>query len=143
VIAQSVFHRIPGIDSKRSRFRMTRWDIALDACLLLCVFGCAVMPVPTAVPSTQTPIPVTVRQLIDHTDKYTGHRVSMTGTVVLECTEGCWFFLDDGTGKIYIELKTAGLEIPQKIGSRVILRGRPSGSGGNLLIQAEQVDFPE
>ena len=84
-----------------------------------------------------------MRQLIDGSEKYAGRKISLTGTVVLECTEGCWFFLDDGTGKIYIDLKVAGLQIPQKVGSRVVLRGETSGSGGNLMIEAEEVSFPE
>jgi hypothetical protein len=111
--------------------------------LAVTLFGCNVAPAPTPVPTPQTPIPVTVRQLIDSTEKYAGRKISMTGTVVLECTEGCWFFLDDGTGKIYIDLKVAGLQIPQKIGDRVVLSGKTSGSGGNLMIEAEEVKFPE
>ncbi len=118
-------------------------SILLIAVLSL-VAACGVIapptPTPTAVP---TPAAVTVRQLIDSGEKFTGHKVAMTGTVILECTSGCWFFLDDGTGKIYIDLATAGLHIPQKVGSRVTLRGDIVGSGGNLHIAAEEVDFPE
>ncbi len=119
-------------------------DVLLAAFLISNLVGCGIVPVPTPTPAaTPTPMPVTVRQLIDGSATYAGHRVSMTGTVSLECAEGCWFFLDDGTGKIYIDLATAGLHIPQKVGSRVTLRGDIVGFDGNLHIAAEQVDFPE
>jgi uncharacterized protein YdeI (BOF family) len=118
-------------------------SIALIALLGL-VTACQVISpaTPTSTP-LPTPVPVTVRQLIDAEGMLTGHKVAMTGTVILECTSGCWFFLDDGTGKIYIDLATAGLHIPQKVGSRVTLAGDIAGSGGSLHIQAEAVSFPE
>jgi hypothetical protein len=114
--------------------------IALVGLIAACGLVSPLTPAPTPVP---TPMPVTVRQLIDGDGKFTGHQVTMTGTVILECTSGCWFFLDDGTGKIYIDLETAGLHIPQKVGSRVTLLGDIAGSGGNLHILAEEVNFPE
>jgi hypothetical protein len=78
---------------------------------------------------------------MDHSVDYANQTVSLTGTIVVECPEGCWFFLDDGTGKLYIDLKPAGLTIPQKIGSRVTLVGKISGSEGNLQFLGEDVRF--
>lgn len=116
--------------------------ILAAATLLITLPGCVAAPAPMPTP-VQAPVPVTVRQLIDSEERFVGHKVAMTGTVILECTSGCWFFLDDGTGKICIDLATAGLHIPQKVGSRVTLRGDIVGSGGNLHIAAEEVTFPE
>ena len=130
--------------------------ILLGVILLISLLGCNATPAPT---STSTPVasssvtavpaasqnasPPTIRELIDHSEKYAGQTLSLTGTIALECPEGCWFFLDDGTAKIYVDLKPAGLTIPQKVGSRVILRGKTQGSGGNLQILGDEVKFPD
>lgn len=117
------------------------------ALLLLLLLGCSAPPAPTpastpiATPDPKAAVPVTVRQLIDGSDKYADERVSLTGKITVECPQGCWFFLDDGTGMIYIDLKPAELTIPQKIGSRVTLMGKIKGSGGNLQILGDEVKF--
>ncbi len=119
--------------------------IALTALLLIVGSACAETPRPSPVPAPPTAasswIPVTVRQLIDGPDRYAGQAISLTGVIIIECPEGCWFFLDDGTGKIYVDLKPANLTIPQKVGSRVELRGKSKGAGGNLQILGEEVRF--
>ncbi len=132
--------------------------LLIVAALMTTLLGCTTAPAATATPvSSPTPlatatlaaatplvseaVPVTVRQLIDSSAKYSDHSVSLTGKIILECPEGCWFFLDDGTGKLYIDIKPAGLTIPQKVGSRVTLTGKISGSGGNLKILGDSVKF--
>jgi len=85
---------------------------------------------------------VTVRQLVDHTEDYVDRTVIITGEIVVECSQGCWFFLDDGTGMIYVDLKPAGLSIAQMIGEQATVRGKIKGSGGNLQILGEEVVFP-
>jgi hypothetical protein len=47
---------------------------------------------------------VTVRQLVDASAQYSDRVVSLTGKIVLECPEGCWFFVDDSTGKLFIDI---------------------------------------
>ncbi len=118
-------------------------SLLIAACCLILLVGCASAPAPATQPAEQNASLVTVRQLIDNSEEFTGQKVSLTGKIIIECTQGCWFFLDDGTGKIYVSLKEAGLDIPQKVGSQVILVGEISGSGGNLKILGEQVKFPE
>ncbi len=117
--------------------------ITLCVVMAFAVVGCRAAPAPTSSPppAPQSAVPVTVRQLIDGGEKYAGQMISLTGQISLECPEGCWFFLDDGTGKIYVDLKPAGLTIPQKVGSRVTLRGKTKGAGGNLQILGEEVKF--
>lgn len=118
--------------------------VALGISLFTALSACNGIPTATPAPApAPTPVPATVQRLLDDAEVYSGRTISMTGTVILECTNGCWFFLDDGTGKIYIDLAVAGLHIPQKVGSRVTLIGRTSGSGGQLRIEAEEVSFPE
>jgi hypothetical protein len=130
------------------------WAISLGVVLLVLLLGCNVVSAPTSAPAASSSVtvvpaasqivsPPTIRELIDHSEKYAGQTISLTGKIALECPEGCWFFLDDGTAKIYVDLKPAGLTIPQKVGSRVILRGKTQGSGGNLQILGDEVKFPD
>ncbi len=120
--------------------------VVLGALLVLGLAACGGGPAPAVAPaatSAQAAVPVTVRQLIDGSDKYAGQTISLTGKIVVECPEGCWFFMDDDTAKIYVDLKPAGLTIPQKVGSRVIVIGKTKGSGGNLQVLGEAVQFPD
>ena len=129
------------------------WVLALGVILLVALPSCAAAPAPTATPAasggsavqaaSESISPSNVRDLIDNSDKYAGKTVTITGTIALECPEGCWFFLDDGSAKIYVDLKPAGLTIPQKVGSRVILRGKIQGSGGNVQVLGDDVKFPD
>lgn len=118
-------------------------QILVVGLILLSLLGCGPAPTPTGQATSGDAVPVTVRQLIDHSEEYAGRPVSLTGKIVVECSQGCWFFLDDGTGMIYVDLKPAGLTIPQKVGARVTIRGKIQGSGGNLQILGEAVEFLE
>jgi hypothetical protein len=126
----------------------TGWRIDLAVFLLAMLLGCTAAPQSTPVSNPtlstlnpQSARPVTIRQLIAESDKFSDQPISLTGKIVLECPEGCWFFLDDGTGRIYVDLKPAGLTIPQKVGSRITLLGKTKGAGGNLQVLGEEVKF--
>jgi hypothetical protein len=121
-----------------------RWRILFALPLLVTLIGCGAPSValtPTPAAAMQTPTAVTVRQLIDGSEKYAGQTISLTGKIVVECPEGCWFFMDDGTAKIYVDLKPAGLTIPQKVGSRIELIGKTKGTGGNLQVLGDKIKF--
>ncbi len=122
-----------------------RYWLALGL-LVLGLVGCANTPVagpaPTAAAATSE-TKVTVRELIDHSDQYANRPLLVSGKIVMECTEGCWFFMDDGTARLYVDLKSNGLTIPQMIGAPVLVHGRISGSGGNVQIFGEKIEFPK
>ncbi len=143
---------------------MTRWPILLLLLLLaLLVTGLAACT-PATPPATATasappagtsaapsgavspsaaaegaPAAATVRALIDRTSDFAGRSVSLTGQIVMECSQGCWFFLDDGTARIYVDLSTAGLSIPQWVGKKVTVFGKIKGEGGNLQLLGDEV----
>ena len=46
-------------------------------------------------------------------EAYGGKDVRMSGTIAMQCaSSGCWFFLDDGTGRMLVDLKGLGLGLP-------------------------------
>jgi hypothetical protein len=57
-------------------------------------------------------------------DAYGGKDVRLTGTIAMQCAStGCWFFLDDGTGRMLVDLKGLGLGLPQRGGKRALVSG--------------------
>lgn len=60
-------------------------------------------------------------------DSYGGKDVRMSGTIAMQCaSSGCWFFLDDGTGRILVDLKGLGLGLPQRSGRKARVSGTVS-----------------
>ena len=56
-----------------------------------------------------------------------------------ECGSGCWFFLNDGTGTIYIDLLPNNFAIPPMVGSRVTVEGVVRAESGDVLILGTSV----
>jgi hypothetical protein len=57
-------------------------------------------------------------------DAYGGKDVRMSGTIAMQCAStGCWFFLDDGTGRMLVDLKGLGLGLPQRGGRKALVSG--------------------
>lgn len=84
----------------------------------------------------------TAKQLTDSAAAYEGKDVLVTGTITSECPSGCWIFVQDKTGEIYVSTSTTGIVIPQRVhrsvrvmGKVVLEQGRPqiAGTGVELL----------
>jgi uncharacterized protein YdeI (BOF family) len=46
-----------------------------------------------------------------------GQRVTIEGRIVTQCmSNGCWFFLEDGTGQIFVNLAPNNFSLPEKMG---------------------------
>jgi hypothetical protein len=57
-------------------------------------------------------------------EAYGGKDVRISGTIAMQCaSSGCWFFLDDGTGRLLVDLKGLGLGLPQRSGKKVRVSG--------------------
>ena len=135
---------------------MTKGPILVLALVAIGLAGCGTPATPVAAPPTApvtapvaasspaagapgAPATVTVRALIDRTADYAGRSITLTGNIAMECTQGCWFFLDDGTARIYVDLSTAGITIPQWVGKKVTVVGKIKGEGGNLQFLGDEV----
>jgi hypothetical protein len=53
--------------------------------------------------------------------------VMIEGKITTECPAGCWFYLKDSTGSVYVQLPD--FIIPQKTGARVRVYGTFASSG--------------
>ncbi len=98
-----------------------------------------VAPAPSAVPASGSDssaaaptfavspsVAPTIDQLIQNAATYEGAPVSLSGTILTQCTAGCEFALDDGTGVLSVQLEGKGKDrlIPVgKVGKKIAVEG--------------------
>lgn len=70
-----------------------------------------------------------------------GKKVRLEGRIVSQCqSNGCWFFLQDDTGQLYIDLATNQFTLPSLPGKQVIASGTVTKSRQNILLVATGVE---
>lgn len=53
-----------------------------------------------------------------------GKEVRLEGKIITQClSNGCWFILQDNTGKMMIDLKFLDLGLPSRTGKKVVVAG--------------------
>ena len=96
-------------------------SLAVAACCALLIGGCAKKErygtLDAAAPSVQ------VKDIL-LSESYGGKDVRMSGKIALQCaSSGCWFFLDDGTGRLLVDLKGLGLGLKPSGGKKAVVTG--------------------
>lgn len=70
-----------------------------------------------------------------------GQKVTLEGRIVSQCqSNGCWFFLQDDTGQIYIDLATNKFSLPALPNKQVVASGTVARSQQNILLVATGVE---
>ncbi|MFO7765939.1 MAG: hypothetical protein R6V33_05855 [Pelovirga sp.] len=70
-----------------------------------------------------------------------GRQVTLEGKIVSQCdSNGCWFFLQDDTGQIFIDLSRHGFELPSLPGRSVAATGVVARSQQAFLLIASGVE---
>jgi uncharacterized protein YdeI (BOF family) len=70
-----------------------------------------------------------------------GQKVTLEGKIISQCqSNGCWFFLQDETGQVYIDLATNQFTLPSMPGKQVIASGTVAKSQQNILLVATGVE---
>ncbi len=73
---------------------------------------------------------------------YVGKKLNLEGVIVTQCqAAGCWFFLKDDTGIIYIDLSKEGFTIPPKTGKKALVTGTVVKREENIIIEASGVEI--
>jgi uncharacterized protein YdeI (BOF family) len=71
-----------------------------------------------------------------------GKVVNLEGIITTQCgSNGCWFFLHDGSGQIFIDLSTKGFSIPPKQGKKAKVTGVVSEGQSGMQIIAYGVEI--
>lgn len=84
---------------------------------------------------------VSVKDIYSNPNEYLNQTIRLEGEIVRECSSGCWFFLEDKTGTIYVDINPSGLSIPPKVGKRVVVEGVPENKNGRISIVGKGVEF--
>ena len=84
---------------------------------------------------------VSVKDIYTNPNEYLNQTVRLEGKIVRECPSGCWFFLEDNTGTIYVDINPPGLSIPPKVGKKVVVEGVPTNKNGKISIVGKGVEF--
>ena len=82
-----------------------------------------------------------VEDILANSKEYLDQPVKLEGKIVRECPSGCWFFLEDETGTIYVDINPSGLSIPPKVGKKVVVEGVPENKNGRISINGKGVEF--
>jgi len=84
---------------------------------------------------------VNVKDIYTNPNEYLNQTIRLEGEIVRECGSGCWFFLEDKTGTIYVDINPSGLSIPPKVGKKVVVEGVPENKNGRISIVGKGVEF--
>lgn len=84
-----------------------------------------------------------LRDIVDNPDRFVTADVRTSGRIVRQCpSSGCWFFLDDGTGRnVRVELGHLGIKLPQHVGGAAEVEGRLIRDGKDLELIGNGVQF--
>jgi len=70
-----------------------------------------------------------------------GKKVTLEGKIVSQCqSNGCWFYLQDETGQIFIDLAKNQMTLPSRPGKQVLVSGTVGWSKQSHLLIANGVE---
>lgn len=112
----------------------------ITAVLALGMVGCKTATgskVGAVIPTDAQIVPA--KSILDNPATYEGKQVVVTGKITSECPSGCWFWVKDASGEIYVDINPSNLFIPQRVGRTVkvtgtvvLEQGRPQVVGTGL-----------
>jgi uncharacterized protein YdeI (BOF family) len=72
-----------------------------------------------------------------------GKVVSLEGTIISQCqsADKCWYFMQDDTGRIFVNLKPANFTLPAAIGKKAKVSGtiQKTTDGFQIIAQGAEV----
>jgi uncharacterized protein YdeI (BOF family) len=70
-----------------------------------------------------------------------GKIVNLEGEIISQCQspDKCWYFMQDATGRIFVNLKPANFTLPAAIGRKAKVTGTVQGTRDGLQIIAQGV----
>jgi len=82
-----------------------------------------------------------VRDILVNSSEYLDQTIRLEGKITRECPSGCWFFVEDNTGTIFVDINPSGFSIPPKVGAKIIVEGTVSNINGRIGIIGKGVEF--
>lgn len=64
-----------------------------------------------------------IKNILAEPQNYADKTITITGEIVRECPTGCWLDVGEENAALHVDIKPAGLAIPQEVGSQVVVEG--------------------
>ncbi|HSW58595.1 MAG TPA: hypothetical protein VLH15_09345 [Dehalococcoidales bacterium] len=84
---------------------------------------------------------IKISDILEQPSNFQGKEVVLKGKIGSQCRTGCWFYLNDGSGEIYVDLAPSNLAIPQKRGATVVVLGEVIQKSGHIYIIGKRLGF--
>ena len=84
-----------------------------------------------------------VKDILADPKGFEGKLVTIEGKISNECSTGCWFYIQVGSGNlnIYVDTGNSGFAIPQKSGKKILVEGKVIIKKTGPMIQARGVQI--
>jgi len=86
---------------------------------------------------------IALKDILANPKVFEGKLVTIDGKITNECSTGCWFYVQIGSGNlnIYVDTQNAGFAIPQKSGKQIIVEGKVIIKKTGPIIEARGVQI--
>ncbi len=85
--------------------------------------------------------PIKIKEILNSPTNYQNKEILIVGEITAECGSGCWFFIQDETGQIYVDLAPSKFAIPQRRGRKTVVYGKVEIKNGEPIIVGKGVEF--
>jgi len=84
-----------------------------------------------------------VKDILADPKAWEGKLVTIEGKIANECSTGCWFYVQVGSGNltIYVDTGNSGFAIPQKVGKKILVEGKVVIKKTGPMIQARGLEI--
>ncbi len=119
-----------------------KWNRLARALILIALIAMAVQ----AVQAADEPVElkgdaVKIQDIVKNEPAYHGKNVVIQGKIETECASGCWFILNDESGRLYVNILPSNFVIPQKSGSNARVYGEVTTKNGDPTMIGKIVEI--
>ena len=107
---------------------------------LILISGCSKTELYGENLSGNTPI-TTVKQILDNPAEFENKTITLKGEIKEVCPSGCWFFISDNSGELYVNIGPSGFAIPQKAGAKASVEGELITHNGTQMLMGKGVEI--
>ena len=106
----------------------------------VCSSGCAPQGNVFGAPISEATV-TPIGDILAQPQRFQDKTVRVEGKITQECPAGGWFFLQDATGMVYVNLHPSELAIPQAVGRQAVAQGVVRQEGPQVEIIGKGVQL--
>ena len=124
----------------QTKHSFTTMSILILILILFLISGCSKTELYGESLTGNTPV-TTVKQILDNPENYENKTITINGEIKEVCPSGCWFFVEDDFGELYVNIGPSGFAIPQKVGAKASVEGELITHNGSLMLMGKGVEI--